>query len=458
MTNITLVNSELVILNDGTLTITGNGANALTIDGGAGSNRIFYINDATVTITGVTLTGGDGSGAAIYSFAGNLTLDSVVVRDNLGSGSGGAVFLGTGGSGTYSISNSAISGNQDNDCAGFRLDDGTLTVTNSTVSGNQATGGVGGGFCVLGGALTLRNATVTGNSAPTSGGGGLYLQGGTLNFGNSIVAGNTGGDFPEILNTGGTITSRLQPSATEFDSTNTELAIGYQSTDIRDTDPLLGPLALFSNSRTPTHALLDGSPAIDQGHSFGITTDQRDRLRPVNIATLPDAVGGDGSDIGAFEKSLGPTNAIVTVGGRITSPKGNGISGARVTLSDPSGGTRAVITNSFGYFRISNVRAGHSYIFSAFSKRHSFEPDTIVRSILDDTDDIYFVATRLFVLNRSGPTIGVLTQNRLKNFAAGSINPNFVASFRTSKMSGARMNGHRRSGLGSLGFGRTGRW
>ena len=48
----------------GSLQINGPGANLLTIDGGAGSNRIFAANlattNATVTITGVILQGGGG--------------------------------------------------------------------------------------------------------------------------------------------------------------------------------------------------------------------------------------------------------------------------------------------------------------------------------------------------------------------------------------------------------------
>jgi len=52
---------------------------------------------------------------------------------------------------------------------------------------------------------------------------------------------------------------------------------------------------------TETHALLPGSPAIDKGSSFGASTDQRGRPRPVDDPALPNADGGDGADIGAFE-------------------------------------------------------------------------------------------------------------------------------------------------------------
>jgi hypothetical protein len=63
------------------------------------------------------------------------------------------------------------------------------------------------------------------------------------------------------------------------------------TTDITDTDPLLGPLTY--DSSTWVHPLLSGSPAIDQGLCLpGVTTvDQRGVTRPQ----------GATCDIGAYE-------------------------------------------------------------------------------------------------------------------------------------------------------------
>jgi len=135
---------EIQIEDNGTLQIIGMGANNLTIDGGAGTNRIFYINEATVTISGVTLTGGNGigqgangAGGAILAEGGSLTLDRVHVTGNStpnGAG-GGVLFFG----GTHRISNSTFSANTALNCGGFDNEDSTLTVVNSTISGNTAT-------------------------------------------------------------------------------------------------------------------------------------------------------------------------------------------------------------------------------------------------------------------------------------------------------------------------------
>jgi hypothetical protein len=72
-------------------------------------------------------------------------------------------------------------------------------------------------------------------------------------------------------------------------------------------DPKLGPLQ-DNGGPTPTMALLTGSPAIDKGNSGGLTTDQRGRQRPFDIPNIPNAPGGNGSDIGAFEVNLALLN------------------------------------------------------------------------------------------------------------------------------------------------------
>ena len=306
---------EMVINDAGTLVINGPGANVLTIDGGAGGNRIFFTNLATATISGMTLTGGDGGGAfsnfaggAILARGGGLTLDRVHVTGNsvpVGSG-GGVLFTET--SGNHRIIDSTLSGNTAQSCAGFSINNGTLTVSNSTISGNTASS-IGGGFCNSGN-TTLRNVTVTNNSAINGTSGGINQSGGgSLNFGNTIVARNTAPSRPDIYFGNGLLTSAGNNLI--GDSMNTENVITYQPTDIRDVNPMLGPLQ-NNGGRTPTHALLAGSPAIDKGGSFGASADQRGFTRPVDDSAIPNV--SNGSDIGAFE--LGPTSSTQTSTGQ----------------------------------------------------------------------------------------------------------------------------------------------
>ena len=71
-------------------------------------------------------------------------------------------------------------------------------------------------------------------------------------------------------------------------------------------EPLLDPAGLQNHGGpTPTIALLPGSPAIDQGKDFsGTGRDQRGAQRPADDRRISNAIGGDGSDIGAYEAQL----------------------------------------------------------------------------------------------------------------------------------------------------------
>ena len=81
-------------------------------------------------------------------------------------------------------------------------------------------------------------------------------------------------------------------------------------------DPLSAPLALNAPGATPTHALLPGSPALDQipAVSCTVVTDQRG-------VTRPQPVGGQ-CDTGAYEKAATFTLAVSKLGtgsGTVTS-------------------------------------------------------------------------------------------------------------------------------------------
>ena len=84
---------------------------------------------------------------------------------------------------------------------------------------------------------------------------------------------------------------------------------------------------------------------------------------------------------------VAPTAANVVVGGRVAVGK-NGLSWARVTLTDVNGETRSVLTSTFGYFRFDEVRAGETYIISVDHKRYIFAPQIV--SVIEDLTDLNF--------------------------------------------------------------------
>ena len=126
----------------GVATITGLGANQLTIDGDH-SFQTFYIDSGvTASISGLTLADGDAansSGGTIWN-QGSLSISDCIVAGNSATEWGGAI-------------NNWI---------------GSMTSTNCTVSGNRASG-AGGIFNNA--TLLIRNSTISGNTASNDGGG-----------------------------------------------------------------------------------------------------------------------------------------------------------------------------------------------------------------------------------------------------------------------------------------------
>jgi hypothetical protein len=193
------------------------------------------------------------------------------------------------------------------------------------VSGNSSKFN-GGGIAQFGtGTLHLRNATIAGNTADSDSGapgdfvgngGGVSITSGTATVRNSIIADNTDGSSApnDHDDCSGSLTSEGYNLI--------ESITGCTFTNVDDTvaDPLLGMLS-DNGGLTSTHALFNGSPAINNANpgmpgSGGVAceaTDQRGQ---------PRGGAAGGCDIGAFERQppvLGPVgNKTVQVGQTLT--------------------------------------------------------------------------------------------------------------------------------------------
>jgi hypothetical protein len=177
VTTVNLTSGELVINKN--LTITGPGANRLTVqvNDNVISVRVFNISSSTVTvcISGITISNGnafDGSGGGGILSAGVLTLTDCTISDNFtGSQFGG--ILGGG---------------------GVMNDHGTMTIKGCSISNNSAGSGPdgagigGGGVLNENGTMTITRCTISNNSANYGGifpgavseGGGIIEQRGRL--------------------------------------------------------------------------------------------------------------------------------------------------------------------------------------------------------------------------------------------------------------------------------------
>ena len=331
---IVLTSGQLVITND--LTVNGPGATDLTISQNQ-SSRICLVSNGIVNFSGLTIANGvatgqcpphcdDQYGGGVNNFAtltlrnctissnsavfgggvanwepGTLTLSNCVVSSN-------SAIQGGGGINTYGatptfIVGSAIVGNVvgvqggSGGLYGSGFHGGSLVISNSTVSSNQG----GCGITCFCGTVLVASCTIASNGSY-----GLLHEcswpDSSVTIRNSIFCGSGGGGLSDCA---GRFVSQdynliqnnyYDPFFDVPDATFT----GETNHNIFGQDPKLGPLA-DNGGPTPTHALRFDSPAIDAGHSGGATTDQRGLARPIDDPNTPNAGGGEGCDIGAYE-------------------------------------------------------------------------------------------------------------------------------------------------------------
>lgn len=287
-----------------------------------------------VTIVDSTISGNHagGGGGALYTDDCDANILRTTISGNSSDNDGGGLYLDDEVEGSV-VRDSTISGNTANDPnpnysangGGVFMNDVTLTIQNSTISGNTAED-EGGGIYQDDGELTLVQTTITANTGQTVGGLASDQTGAaavpnveakgdtekeTLQKTNETTRDTVGAQQGNLTALIGTILAgnagldlRGSGSAGEIRSTNSLLGIVDPSTVVHDqggtltgANPMLGPLA-DNGGPTMTHALLEGSPAIDTG--------------PVPTPTFPDnefdqrftgfpRVINGRVDIGAFE-------------------------------------------------------------------------------------------------------------------------------------------------------------
>ena len=259
---------------------------------------------------------GNRNGAGIFNEE-FLKLTNTVIRDNRAAFSGGGIYT----SGRLSIDSSTINNNFAELSGGGISSGGTegtvniAAIANTTISSNSTNGEGGGIYNGATSRLIVNSSTVYKNTAALDGGGvvssapmtGAITGARGQSISNTIVAGNSdsnplNGNSPDVS---GTFTTTLfiligdGSGSTSFTNGVNGNKVGSSATPI---DPRLSSLQKNGGS-TPTHALLNDSPAIDAANpNAGVLVDQRGVARPQR----------NGFDIGAFEASLQVPIPVIT--------------------------------------------------------------------------------------------------------------------------------------------------
>jgi hypothetical protein len=286
--------------------LTGNRVGSANHYGGAGGLRAF--DAASLEIADSTISGNhadSAGGGLIGPEQGVVAIETTLVSGNFAGNQGGT---NEGGGGVLcfgcavELTASTVSGNVAEAAGGgitVRYGEyapSPTRIVGSTISGN--TGYEGGGLMLDGGNAQISNATIAFNTASSRGAGvsaSEYAY--QIELQSTIVAANLTGDaannvwaFPDAVSGA----NNLVPNAPGLPA--------QMPPDTLTGDPLLLPLA-DNGGPTPTHALGDGSPAIDAGNNaIGLAFDQRGKgfAREVGAA----------ADIGAYEQQDAGTDVI----------------------------------------------------------------------------------------------------------------------------------------------------
>jgi hypothetical protein len=226
----------------------------------------------------------NGSGGGILIEGGTVVLTDSSVTRNRADHNGAGIYNRAG---TLKLVRTTISGNMAGDNGGGILNEqGSLEIANSTFSGNYA-GDNGGAIFNFDGKVVLTHATVYDNNAAVSGSGLLNFQNGSIVLRNTIVANIPAAGSPVTGNCSGTI---------EDGGKNLQFPDNSCGAGIPVADPLLGTLA-DNGGFAQTHALLDGSPAIDTANDAFC---REDPVSLIDERTVTRPIGA-ACDVGAYE-------------------------------------------------------------------------------------------------------------------------------------------------------------
>ncbi|NEO87601.1 MAG: DUF4347 domain-containing protein, partial [Spirulina sp. SIO3F2] len=358
---ITTALGEFTISDD--LVIEGTGQSRLAISGG-GTNRVFDITNADVTLRNLTVQNGNaalrGGGIRQNSSTNRLTLEQVNLIGNSAGFLGGGIYA----TNDVTVTNSTVSSNSALIAGGgiYTTASGLITVTNSTVSGNSAgnlgggisafndvtvtsstvlsnlAGNQGGGISVRNGTTTITNSTVSGNSAGSRGGG-IYALNGATTITNSMMSGNlSGNNGGALFNDRGAVTltnsTVLSNSVGDFGGgihvRNGAMTVSNSTVSGNSTGVSGGGIYALYDAIIVTNSTVSGNSAGSRGG--GISA--RYGATVANSTISSNSAGSRGGGISALN---GATVTNSTVSGNSTGSSGGGIS---------TGLSAATVTNS----------------------------------------------------------------------------------------------------------------
>jgi Pectinesterase/MBG domain/Carboxypeptidase regulatory-like domain/Immunoglobulin domain/Bacterial Ig-like domain/Immunoglobulin I-set domain len=170
--------------------------------------------------------------------------------------------------------------------------------------------------------------------------------------------------------------------------------------DARMVNDVRNETGLFINSQTEVGGfpMLNSLPAPVDTDQDGIS-DTYENNNGLNANDPTDAaqIAANGyTNLENYVNSnlFAPTAANVSVGGKVLSSNGGGISRVNVTLTNTATGEiLSATTNSFGFYTFNEVPAGGTYVVTVSSRRYSFANPSQVVNVTENVSELNFVAS-----------------------------------------------------------------
>ena len=322
------------------VTITGPGAAAITIDANASVGdpfRVFNVNsaDADVVIEGLTISGGHmdpaEGGAIRFGSDGTLTIRNSIITGNQAN-NGGAIYSEY--AGTIEIEDSEISNNTASYGMGGAIHNvsGNVVITGGSVTDNSAYGNGGAISSPYQGSVTLTSVDLSRNQVTNDGysGGGLYSGEGDITITGSTITGNTSaGDGGALYSINGEMridNTTLRGNQSNYNGGaifNESGNVSITGSTIDQNSSLLGDgggISTIAGVTTITRSTISGNASVTSG---GGISNVRGQMILRESTVSGNTSGSNGGGIATNTGDVTITNS--TISGNGANVRGGGI-------------------------------------------------------------------------------------------------------------------------------------
>ncbi|MFL6374698.1 MAG: choice-of-anchor Q domain-containing protein [Pyrinomonadaceae bacterium] len=402
------------IFNVGTATVSGSTLISNTAQQGGAVFNYYYtsLSNSTFSNNGaLDLVGGNVWGGAICScgpytgsISGTIDAANITVAGNHSAGDGGGAYLWQDANNTGYINtvNSIYALNTAASGSGPDVHGNMFSYGNNIIGNNNAVGFFGNSPVPTGNQLGTPASPIDPHLAPISNYGGptktfaLLSNSTALNAGRSdfVLATDQRGETRPRESVGDigayersvTINQSTLPAAHQTVAYNQQLTAN-RLTSFADrvsapAAPSTWALAPAGGESLPpgitlsSGGLLSGTPTTLGTYNFTVKAIDTDGMAGAQRLTIT---------------VLGPTAAEVGMSGRVITPFGNGLRGARVIATRADGKTVTAITNAFGYYAIDGITAGETLVVNVGARGYRFSPRIV--TLADNLTDFDLVVS-----------------------------------------------------------------